>query len=57
MDPLMIPIYGTVLGSAMVVVIVFLVFNHKVEEMRMRVETEIQQMEMAYQRARQSLGK
>lgn len=57
MSPIWIPIIGTIAGCSFVVAIVALVHHNKVQEARMRVETELQQMEMAYQRACQSLSR
>ncbi len=57
MSEVWIPIIGTVFGCSFVVAIVALAHHSKVQETRMRIETEIQQMEMAYQRARQSLSR
>jgi multisubunit Na+/H+ antiporter MnhB subunit len=55
MDPTWIPIIGTVGGCAIAVVIVALVLHFRLEEVRMRVETEMRQMDLAYQRALESL--
>lgn len=54
MDAIWIPIIGTVGGCAMVVVIVALALHFRLEQLRMRVEAEIRQMDLAYQRARES---
>jgi hypothetical protein len=52
-----IPIVGTVSGCAFVVAMVALGNYRKLEDARMRIEAEIQQMEMAYQRARESFSR
>jgi hypothetical protein len=55
MDPTWIPSIGPVGGCAVAVVIVALVLHFRREEIRMRVETEMRQMDLAYQRALESL--
>lgn len=57
MSEVWIPIIGTVAGTGMIVAIVGLVMYTRYNETRARVETEIMQMDMAYQRARESLSR
>ncbi len=57
MSVVWIPIIGTVVGTGMVVAIVGLVMSSRHNEVRARAETEIMQMDMAYQRARESLSR
>ncbi len=57
MSELWIPLVGIVFGCGLVVTIVIFALNHKLHETRMRIEIEMQQMEMAYQRARASLSR
>ncbi len=52
MDANCIPIVATVAGCALVVAIVALALHSRLQQVRMRVETEIRQMDLAYQRAR-----
>lgn len=52
-----IPIIAVLAGCAFVVVSVALAQHNKVQQARMRIEAEIRQMEMAYQRARESFSR
>ncbi len=57
MDVFWIPIVAIVAGSVMVVGVLAVVLHHRLEETRMQIETEIQRMDLAYQRARESFSR
>lgn len=52
-----IPIVAIVGGCGIAAVIVIAGNLHKIQQARMRIEAEIQQMDMAYQRARESFSR
>jgi len=52
-----IPIAAIVFGCGLAGVLVVAAGLHKVQDARMRIEAEIQKMDMAYQRARQSFSR
>ncbi len=54
MDPLWIPVLGAGLGPLLLIAIVALATHYRLGEARLRIEAEIQRMEMAYQHARQN---
>lgn len=55
MEVYFIPIVGEVFGTLLVVGVVAAVLHYRLQEAWSRVETEIQRMDLAYQRARESL--
>ncbi len=55
MNPFLVPIVAIVGTMAMVIIIVVVTQMNKVARRKMEIEAEVQQMEMAYQRARQTL--
>ncbi len=57
MSPFLIPIVAIVSAYVMVVVVVIVTQNGKVQRRRAEIDAELQQMEMAYQRARHSLSR
>ncbi len=57
MSPFLIPIVAIVGTFSMVIVVVIVTQMGKVSKRKMEIEAELQQMEMAYQRARQSLSR
>ena len=57
MDAFWIPIVGIVAGTVMVVGVLAVVLHYRLEETRMQINTEIQRMDLAYQRARESFSR
>lgn len=55
MEVYFIPIVGEVFGTLLVGGVVATVLHYRLQEARSRVETEIQRMDLAYQKARESL--
>lgn len=52
-----IPIIGSLFGTLFTVAVVAIALHFRLQQKRMEVEAEIQRMEMAWQRARQSFSK
>jgi hypothetical protein len=57
MDETCIPIVGMLAGHAMVVAIVAMASYRRTDQVKMRVDTEIRKMDLAYQRAKESLSR
>lgn len=55
MEVYFIPIVGEVFGTLLVAGVVATVLHFRLQEARSRIEAEIQQLDLAYQRARESL--
>ena len=57
MSVFLIPIVSILFGCGLACALVALGQSHKVTRRRMEIDAEIQQMEMAYKRARQSFSR
>lgn len=54
MEIYFIPIVGEVFGTLLVVGVVAAILHYRLQQARSRIETEIQRLDLAYQRARES---